>query len=196
MHAVNQRTSKFAQLPIATYTSISRIRLRLELVECDKWHRERERESRERGSRESVGNWRKKEERKRWRANGRERERLCRIPIWFRSTLLPQTDIFTVWMNLNFCVCTLLVPTRIHVRCRRESVFAAFTLYSVHTVHSVSVYGAVRHTLNAMCIESYLCFGTLEKCQRGVLIHIEKCFADDKYIRMGGYVLNGAARHQ
>lgn len=35
-----------------------------------------------------------------------------RIPIWFESTLLPQTKIFTVWMNLNFCVYTLLVYVR------------------------------------------------------------------------------------
>lgn len=37
------------------------------------------------------------------------------IPIWFESTLLPQTEIFTVWMNLKekkSCVYTLLVYIR------------------------------------------------------------------------------------
>lgn len=31
------------------------------------------------------------------------------ILIWFGSTLLPQTEIFTVWMHRNVCVYTLLV---------------------------------------------------------------------------------------
>lgn len=36
------------------------------------------------------------------------RSALKEFPFDLESTLLPQTHIFTVWMNLNFCVCTLL----------------------------------------------------------------------------------------
>lgn len=102
------------------------------------------------------------------------RSALKEFPFDLESTLLPQTHIFTVWMNLNFCVCTLLntlagsfltcvvLSKRVHTHTRKRTVWVLRLIAALGCWRHVSEYRAKR-------------FDT------------KKCLANDKHIRRTPY---------